>query len=254
MKSGYVWMCLFFSIGLFSCSYKHKPILLKTAEKISTQGKPIVYYNKNVADTVPFVQRIKPLDRVSIRQINSGIVGGVFDNFSQAGMVVDPTGNIRLPMLGDVYLQGLTVKEASKLLEKAYSAYYNDPIFSIEILNKFVTIFGGGASAQGSQEIPILRDNMHLIDAMAQMGGLPALGKLKEVRIIRGDYANPEIIVVDMTQIAAIKAEDLYLRSGDIIYVEPKNIKIISDAILPYVALFTVLNLGINIFLLTRTF
>jgi polysaccharide export outer membrane protein len=170
------------------------------------------------------------------------------------GFLVDPNGNIRLPIIGEVFVQGLTRQEAARLLEKIYSIYFKDPMFQIEILNLFALVIGESGSNTGGYFVPLDKERTHLIEVLGKAGGVPNFTKIKFVKIIRGDYKDPQIIIVDISQLSVIKEEDLIMQNGDLVYLEPKGIKILSESVSPYLGLFAFLNLFGTILIIFNVF
>jgi protein involved in polysaccharide export with SLBB domain len=244
------------SVFIFSaCSYNNKPILLKTPNKIKTYGAPIVRFNSPMnSPESPYFHRIQPDNRIKITQLNPDLSEAMATLSLVDGYLVDVNGNIRLPVVGEVYVQGLTRIETAKLLEKVFGVYYKNPVFQVEISNLFVMVLGEGGTNTGSSFVPLDKERTHLLEVLGKAGGIPNFTKVKYVRIIRGDYRDPQILIVDMSQLSVIQEEDLIMQNGDFVYLEPKGIRLVTDAITPYIALFAVLNFFGTILLISNSF
>jgi polysaccharide export outer membrane protein len=105
--------------------------------------------------------------------------------------LVEYDGNIKLPYLGYVKIDSMTLREAVLYLEEAYSKYLNNPMVRLQVTNKRVTIFPGGTGGT-AKVINLMNNNTTLIEALALAGGL--------------------------------KQADLVLQANDIIYVEPAKV------------------------------
>jgi polysaccharide export outer membrane protein len=55
------------------------------------------------------------------------------------------------------------------------------------------------------------------------MRGIPGSGKAHRIKLIRGEKANPEVYLIDLSTIDGMKKGDIVLQGNDIIYVEPVN-------------------------------
>jgi polysaccharide biosynthesis/export protein len=246
---------LLFLLLLSGCSYKNSPILLKTPSKIKTNGAPIYRYNSTYdSAALPHQHRIAPDNRIRIIQLNSDIAEATSALGIGDGFLVDPNGNVRLPIVGEVFVQGLTRQEAARLLEKVFSIYYKEPMFQVEIINLFALVIGESGSNTGGFFVPLDKERTHLIEVLGKAGGVPNFTKIKFVKIIRGDYKDPQIIIVDISQLSVIKEDDLIMQNGDLIYLEPKGIRIISESITPYIGLFAFLNLFGTILIIFNIF
>lgn len=230
-------------IWLAGCGYKNSPVLLKTPEKLKTYGAPIYRYNVTVDSAAPPYQHtIQPDNRVRILQLNKDLGEATASLGISEGFLVDLNGNIRLPIVGDVYVQGLTRQEAARLLEKVFGIYFKDPMFQIEVINLYVMVIGEAGTNSGGFFVSLDKERTHLLEVLGKAGGVPNFTKMRYVKIVRGDYKNPQIIIVDMSQLSAIREDDLIMQNGDLVYLEPRGIRILSESITPYISLFAFLN------------
>ena len=136
--------------------------------------------------------------------------------------LVEYDGNIKLPYLGYVKIDSMTLREAVLYLEEAYSKYLNNPMVRLQVTNKRVTIFPGGTGGT-AKVINLMNNNTTLIEALALAGGIQD-GKAYKIKLIRGDLKNPTIYQIDLSTVDGLKQADLVLQANDIIYVEPAKV------------------------------
>jgi polysaccharide biosynthesis/export protein len=134
---------------------------------------------------------------------------------------VEPDGSIRLPILGKTNILGLTVKEAQKKLEDSYSTYYVKPYVILKVVNKRIIVFPG-AGGTGSV-VKLENEKTSVIEALALAGGIAPNGKAKKIKLIRGDRANPQIQLIDLSTIEGVKKGNILVQANDIIYVDPSR-------------------------------
>ena len=189
---------------------------------------------------------------IDITTITEGGSGGIGYN-SQAmsgGMryKVGFDGTVKMPLLGYVKLQGLTVRDAELFLEEKFSSFYNKPFVLLEVSNRKVIIFPGNEGA--AKVVPLVNENTTLLEALAQAGGISNVGKAYKVKLIRGDLKNPQIYLIDLSTIDGMKHADLVLQSNDIIYVEPviRIGKEVMGDVLPYLTFITTVILFVQFF------
>jgi polysaccharide biosynthesis/export protein len=127
--------------------------------------------------------------------------------------LVDANGVTKFPMIGEVKLESLTVRQAEKLLEEAYSKYYEDAYSVLRYTNKRVIVLG----ATGGQVIPLLNENVTLVEVLALAQGLNNDAKAHNIRIIRGD----QVFLADLSTFDGYVKNNITIQSGDIVYVEP---------------------------------
>lgn len=127
--------------------------------------------------------------------------------------LVDIKGISKFPMLGEIKVEGLSLRQAEEMLQEAYSLYYKDAFVILKYTNKRVIILG----AQGGQVIPLANENLHLVEVLALAKGIDNNAKAQNIRIIRGE----EVFVADLSTFEGYLKNNIAIEPGDIIYVEP---------------------------------
>lgn len=166
---------------------------------------------------------------------------------SRLTYLIEYNGMIKVPVLGSIKIEGLTVKEAEKFLEDKYSEYYQKPFILINVINRRVIIFAGGSGA--GTVIPLTEENFTLIEALAQAGGVSDFSKAYSIKLIRGNLNNPDVYLFNLSKISDLENVNLLLEANDIIYVEtrPKYASRILSEISPYLNLLTTILLVIQL-------
>lgn len=132
--------------------------------------------------------------------------------------LVQNDGRVKLPLLGLVSLQGLSIQQAEDKLEKLYNSSYQESFVKLRYTNKRVTVLG----ATGGQVIPLLNENTSVVEAIALAGGMPAQGKAQNIRLIRGyGTGNIEVFKLNLSKISTMKEGLQLVQENDIIYIEP---------------------------------
>lgn len=130
--------------------------------------------------------------------------------------LVQPNGELRLPMIGYINLSGKTLNQADSILAAAFSEFYKDPYVLTRYGNKRVIVLG-----TAGQVVPLTHQNMNLLEVLALTGGITGRGKAYNIRLIRGDLDNPQVQLINLSTIEGMRKASLQVQSGDIIYVEP---------------------------------
>ena len=135
--------------------------------------------------------------------------------------LVRKDGTIKVPLLGDVNMKGMTVVEAEKSFELGFTSYFKEPFVNIRVINRRVIIFQGRGEGK---VVAIENDNTNLIEVLAKAGGIGKDGKAYKIKLIREDPANPgnsQVKIIDLSTIEGIKDAKFLVQANDIIYVEP---------------------------------
>ncbi len=139
--------------------------------------------------------------------------------------LVNLNGIVKLPMVGDVKLEGLTIREAESLLQDAYSTYYSKPFVVLNYINKRVVVLG----APGGQIIPLANENVELVEILALAKGINIDAKAHNIRVLRKE----KVFLIDMSTIDGYLKGNMIMEPGDIVYVEPVR-KPVSEAVRDY--------------------
>lgn len=143
--------------------------------------------------------------------------GGV--SASGIKFVIDIEGFVKLPIIGRVKLKELTIRQSEQFLEEQYAIYYTKPFVKVSVLNRRVLVFPG--SGGSGRVVNIENENITLIEALALAGGIAETGKAYKIKLIRGDYRNPQVQLIDLSTIDGMTQSNLLLQANDIIYIEP---------------------------------
>jgi polysaccharide biosynthesis/export protein len=161
-------------------------------------------------------------------EIGTGSRGGV--QASRPQYLVQKGGMVRLPMVGLVKLDGVTLNQADSILQKNYEQFYKGAFIYTKYLNKRVFVLGGigggGSTATtggrgGGKVVPLENEDTNLIEILTVVGGVGGQSKVTNIRLIRGDLKNPYVEIIDLSTIEGMKKATLKMEPNDIIYVEP---------------------------------
>lgn len=139
--------------------------------------------------------------------------------------LVQADGRVRLPIINEVYVRGLTLLEADSVLKVRYDKYYVESFVRTAVTNNRVILLG----ASGGQVIPLNNDNMNLLEVLALAGGVDGTGgagaryggRVDNIRIIRGDLKNPQVQFIDLSTLEGMRRGNLQVEPNDIIYIQP---------------------------------
>lgn len=138
------------------------------------------------------------------------------------GFVVDPHGNIRIPTLGEMAVLGLTVEEVREKIEKQLLDEYFKEEANIFVTVKLAGIrytINGEITRPGSQII--YRDQVSIMEAIANSGEIPITGDKTNIIIIRQYPLGQKVHHIDLTTIDALNSPYYYIQPNDLILVNP---------------------------------
>ena len=153
----------------------------------------------------------------------------------EKGYVVTETGEVKLPLVGNVMLKGLTLSEATKQIEQKFKEYIQDPIVTIKKLNFKITVIGE-VNRPGTYQI--MNEKATLIEVIGMAGDLSQFGDREKLRIIREENGERKDFYVNLTDAKSLAPSNFYLHPNDIIYVQPLRRRAFQNTS-PTVTLFT---------------
>ena len=258
----YVLFWFSMAILLGSCTV-NKDILFKT---------PTDYVLDELPDSLGAVTHITPNNILTLNfftgnghvLIESGLGssmltgGGNQNNNNQYGRnqisyLVDLDGTAKLPVLGRVKLEGLSVREAELKLEEMYTLYYNEPFVMLTVSNNRVIVSPGSGGT--AQVITLTNANTTLLEALALAGGVTTRGIASKIKLIREnkESGGREVYLIDLSTIDGLAQADLIVQPNDIIYVDP--LPLIASGIVKEIApIITLITTTVLIITLARTF
>jgi protein involved in polysaccharide export with SLBB domain len=122
--------------------------------------------------------------------------------------LIDETGSVTLPLLGDREVAGLTVRAVRDTLIAAYRIELRNPSISVTPLRRVYVL--GEVNDPGLHPVD---PTVSLAGAIALAGGANQNGDIRRIRVIR----DSEVILSGVAAESALSAVDI--RSGDQIFV-----------------------------------
>lgn len=157
----------------------------------------------------------KKQNSISSNQINQ-------DQLYFDGYQVDGFGNIRIPVLGSVNVQNLTIEEVTKLLEKKLLEEYFTPASNLFVTVKLAGIkytINGEVANTGTKTV--FQDKLNILEAIANSGDIKVTGNKKDVVVMRKIPTGYQSESLDLTDANVINSQYFYLKPNDYIYVKP---------------------------------
>ena len=164
----------------------------------------------------------------------------------QSGYLIDQEGYIRFPFLGKIKAAGLTKKA---LREEITSRLVNqkfliEPIVDVRYLNYKVSVLG---EVGNPSVLTIPNEKVTLLEALSLAGDATIYAQRDNVLLIREENGVKELTRIDLTSDEIFTSPNYYLKSNDIIYVQPNKSKVASTSrLITWIpVIFSVLSFGI---------
>jgi polysaccharide export outer membrane protein len=140
--------------------------------------------------------------------------------------IVSPEGMLRLPLLGELRVTGLTVAELEKTLTKAMAPYIKNPVISVEHKAKSASqqiIVLGAINKPGNYEFPQDQE-VKLLTLLGAAGGYTNAANLDQAYLFRDNSPDQKERLgtkIDLRSILNDPASrDITLRNNDVVILE----------------------------------
>lgn len=164
----------------------------------------------------------------------------------QSGYLIDQEGYIRFPFLGKIKAAGLSKKA---LREEITSRLVNqkfliEPIVDVRYLNYKVSVLG---EVGNPSVLTIPNEKITLLEALSLAGDATIYAQRDNVLLIREENGVKELTRIDLTSDEIFTSPNYYLKSNDIIYVQPNKSKVASTSrLITWIpVIFSALSFGI---------
>lgn len=131
----------------------------------------------------------------------------------QPSYLVAADGTVKFPLVDAVKLSGMTIRAAEIKLQAEYNKFYKECYVLLSFVNKRVVVLG----SPGGQVIPLVNENVTVVEVLALAKGIGNDGKAHNIRLIRGD----QTYILDLSTLDGLAKNNMVVQPGDVIYVEP---------------------------------
>jgi polysaccharide export outer membrane protein len=216
----------FFSLVALSSCYSNKSLVYLQDDHISTAKPAVVPVMKS-----PY--RLQPNDILSVQIKSAGEtdISNIFNvgslqntivaspgNFFLEGYTVDVSGNITLPILGEITVKDLTLDEVRKVIQLHADKYLNNATVLVKLTSFKVTVLG---EVRSPGYYFIYNNQATILEALGMAGDLTSFGNRRTVKLIRQVPEGSKVAVLDLTDPKLLQSEFYFMNPGDVVYVEP---------------------------------
>lgn len=145
--------------------------------------------------------------------------------------VIDKEGEIGLPLIGKVFVKGLTVEQAEKKIKEKAEEFVQGAVVSCKMVNYKVSVLGE-VTRPGTYTF--YQPSVSVFDVIAAAGDLTYYGNRHRVKVVRKTSKEDLIYTLDLSEASILQDKKFYLQPGDLVYVEPnKNTKALTTLNVP---------------------
>lgn len=135
---------------------------------------------------------------------------------------VDSKGDITMPIIGVLHVDGLTTEQIAKIIENKISADVVNPTVVVKLVNFKVNV-AGEVKEPGS--IPVSTERFSILDALTAVGDLTEYGERSNVLVIREEDGKRVAHRLNLNSADILTSPYFYLKQNDYVYVQPNEIR-----------------------------
>ena len=244
LSKGLLSLGILFVFALASCDTAHKTNYLRDIEEAKMYSvkhdKGIVVQKgdklrilvtsiRNPELTIPFNSR--SVATQTGLSLPGGNTASVAPADTTSSYLVDASGKIQFPVLGDVEVQGLSLDQVSDVIRAKLTAgrYLTDAHVITKFANLRVYLLGafqslgtGGGSSGVSDRGSFHLDNAqtNILELISQVGGLAEQAEFSKLNVIRRVGNEYVYYRLDLLSKSIFDSPAFYLQQNDIIYAE----------------------------------
>jgi len=181
-------------------------------------------------DNIEFRYKIVSHDRASLivykhPELSSTTLSG---RATDRGLLINADGDIKIPLIKSIHVEGLTQTEAQNKIENAFKKYLKSPDIYFEILNKRAYIIG---EVNSPGEIELVNEKLTLLQLISKAGDLKDSADKTKIMILRNGKNKINSEIVNLVDFNSLKTANLMIKPNDIVYVLPNDMKIFNKKV-----------------------
>jgi len=212
------------------------------------QNEDVSYVSQAEEINISYDSKIIPDDILNIDIYNMNQKSNILKNSTllsaeaareNSEYIVTADGTIYLPLLQEVKVEGFTVKELSRELTARYKKYLKQPYSKVSIKNHKIYVLG---EVKNQGVVPMKGNSMSVIEAISQSGGLTDHAVRNTIRIISKEGGKHKIRTLDLTRLSTLNMDNIMLKHGSIVYVEPTSSKSLRVGVKDYLPVLQIIS------------
>ncbi len=154
-----------------------------------------------------------------------------FTDIELLSYLIDRDGFVKLPYIDKIKLSGMTIDEASGIIESELSQYLYQPVVSMKLVNARITVLG---EVRSPGVYRINNKSINIYQALGYAGDITVYGNRKNVLIVREQNQIVTKKYVDLTNDQILGSPWYTLQPDDIIYIEPLQRRVLGTETVPW--------------------
>lgn len=174
----------------------------------------------------------------------AGGVNSATNSTNTTGYLVEADGKVKLPFLGMVQAEGLTRLQLEAFLTEKFKDYTKNPVVNVRFMNYNFSVLG---EVMKPGRFNMATERTTILEALSMAGDIGEMGKRENVLVVREVNGQRDFARVNLLSKDLFNSPYYYLKTNDVIYVEPVKTRFITRTGVPqYISVVAV---GISLLL-----
>ncbi len=212
-------------IGMFSCTSHRQLVYLKNVDSLSVEN----FYPKKRPEYRIQTRDIMYIKIYSLNEDMSNMINQTIGSYQQNlfqnetslfinGYTVSDSGNIEIPVLGKIKVEGKTMDEAIESIKIRAAQFLKDATVIVKLISfKFSVI--GEVNRPGTYNN--FNSQLTVLEAISMAGDITDYGNRREILVLRPTGTGTRSFRLDLTSRQILTSDGFFLLPNDIVYVEP---------------------------------
>jgi len=211
-------------VGLASCVTKKKlTYLRKESAEYTTPAEPLSYHLR-IGDNIT-VEVKSPDPAISnIYNLSTGETRGTMNDIYVylKSHSINKLGEITIPLVGSIRVEGLTIDECSSIIEEAMTEHLQEVTVLVNLVSYRISVLG---EVNDPGMHTAYQNRITIFEALGLAGDLTNYGNRKKIKVVREDEGIQKTYEINLTEYEVFNSEAYYIYPHDIIYVKPLAIR-----------------------------
>lgn len=185
-----------------------------------SDGNDLVFKKKDKLKVIVLCEDLELSHQFNLTLTPNSYGGGTYGLNGHHYYHVDMDGNIEMPTLGKIHVEGMTREELVNYVQDKLKSegLIRDPVVIVEFVDMKVTLLGEIKS--GNYELT--KDKTTVLEVLAAAGDLDALARRPDILLIRQENGVENFYTLNMDSIQVLQKSPAYfVQQNDVIYVQP---------------------------------
>jgi len=168
---------------------------------------------------------------------------------SLVAYTIDKDGFLHLPIVGKLYVQGISLTKAGDRIQTSLNNVLSQPKVTVKLVNRYVSVLG---EVRSPGHFSYSKEKMTIFDVISLAGDITTYGDRQQVILTRNEEGKNKRICINLTESDILSSQYYYIRPNDIIYVKPLKKRFWGLREFPYAVILSSITTALLIYNVTR--